>query len=107
MKITIKSVIIMLAALFVAGCYTPSSQMNQVHLGMAEKDVVKIMGQPVSRGESKGGSVTLYYSLQEIFSSPPQPYSVHLTDGKVDSYGRAEVNAPDRTVTPIIMPIVH
>jgi hypothetical protein len=102
-----KIFIIGLSALLLTGCYTPSSQMNQVHLGMSEKDVVKVMGEPVSRGESPDGSVTLYYSLQEIFGSPPMPYSVHLMDNKVDSYGRAEVDAPQRTVSPIIVPIAH
>ena len=101
-----KSFVVFASCFLLAGCYTPSSEMNQVHLGMAEKDVVKVMGTPVSRGEDKEGSVTLYYSLQEIFGSPPMPYSVHLTDGKVDSYGRSEVNAPQRTVSPVVVPIV-
>lgn len=107
MKITIKSAFIGLAALFMAGCYTPSSEMNQVHLGMSQADVIKVLGQPVSRGESKDGSVTLYYSLQEIFGSPPQPYSVHLSGGKVDSYGRDSVETQTRQTVPVVVPVVH
>jgi hypothetical protein len=96
-----------LVVLLLAGCYTPSSKMNHVQIGMSEADAVKVLGQPVSRGENKDGSVTLYYSLQEIFGSPPMPYSVHLTGGKVESYGRSEVDSPQRTTTPIIVPMVH
>lgn len=102
-----KILIVGLAALLMAGCYTPSSEMNQVHLGMGEADVIKVLGQPVSRGESKDGSLTLYYSLQEIFGSPPQPYSVHLTAGKVDSYGRDSVENQTRQTVPIVVPVVH
>ena len=80
--------------------------MNHVHIGMSENDVTKVMGAPVSRGETKDGEVTLYYSLQEIFSSPPQPYSVHLTDGKVDSYGRAEVDSDKGGHSTTVMPII-
>ena len=107
MKVTTKITVIGLSAIIMAGCYTPSSEMNQVHPGMGEADVIKVLGQPVSRGESKDGSVTLYYSLQEIFGSQPQPYSVHLTNGKVDSYGRDSVENQTRQTVPVIVPVVH
>jgi hypothetical protein len=101
-----KLIIIGLVALLAAGCYTPSSQMNQVHLGMSEAEVVKILGQPVSRAENKDGT-TLYYSLQEIFGSPPVPYSVTLVNGKVDSYGRDAGATQTRQPMPVLVPVVH
>jgi hypothetical protein len=101
-----KLTIIGLVALLAAGCYTGSSQINKVHLGMSEAEVVKTLGQPVSRAENKDGT-TLYYSLQEIFGSPPVPYSVTLVNGKVDSYGRDAGGTPTRQPMPVIVPIVH
>jgi hypothetical protein len=102
-----KLIIIGLAALLAAGCYTQSSRINNVHLGMSEADVVKILGKPASRGESKDGTATLYYSLQEIFGSPPVPYSVKLVNGKVDTYGRDSGETQTRQPMPIVVPIVH
>ena len=57
--------IIGLAALLAAGCQTPSTLLNKVHLGMSEAEVVKILGQSASMAESKDGSKTLYYTLRE------------------------------------------
>jgi len=102
-----KLIIIGLAALLAAGCYTQSSRINNVHLGMSEAEVVKILGQPASRGESKDGTATLYYSLQEIFGSPPVPYSVKLVNGKVDTYGRDSGETQTRQPVPIVVPMVH
>jgi hypothetical protein len=103
----IKILTIGLAALLAAGCYTQSSQLNKVHLGMSEAEVVKILGQPVSRAENKDGTTSLYYSLQEIFGSPPVPYSVMLVNGKVDSYGRDAGTTQTRQTVPVVVPVVH
>ena len=102
----IKILVIGLVSLLAAGCYTQSSRINTVHLGMSEADVVKVLGQPVSRAQNKD-STTLYYSLQEIFGSPPVPYSVTLVNGKVDSYGRDAGATQTRQPMPVVVPMVH
>jgi len=103
----IKLLLFALAASFLAGCYTQSAQLNKVQVGMSESDVVKILGQPVSKAVSKDSTISLYYSLQEIFGSPPVPYSVTLVNGKVDSYGRDGGANQTRQSVPIIVPMVH
>ena len=74
-----------------------------MHLGMSEAEVVKILGQPESSAEIKGGGKTLYYSLTE-WHVGFIPYSVKLVDGKVDSYGRDGGATSPQTV-PIITPV--
>ncbi len=101
-----KLAIMGLAAMLAAGCYTQSSRINTVHLGMSEAECVKVLGQPVSRAQNKDGT-TLYYSLQEMFGSPPVPYSVTLVNGKVDSYGRDAGPTQTRQPMPVIVPMVH
>ena len=46
-------------------------------------------------------------SLQEMFGSPPVPYSVTLVNGKVDSYGRDAGPTQTRQPMPVIVPMVH
>ena len=60
---------------------------------MTEPEVVKVLGKPVSRAESKDGSSTLFYTLAENAGLDAGAYSVHMLNGKVDSYGRDSVNA--------------
>ncbi len=105
MKTTL--VIMGLVALFAAGCQTPSTQLNKVHLGMSEAEVVKILGEPASRAESKDGSTMLYYTLRENMGSINSPYSVKLVGGKVDSYGRDAGGTQTTQPMPIVMPMVH
>ena len=96
-----------LALVVFTGCQTPSSQLNQVHLGMDEPQVVKILGQPASRAESRNGMVTLYYTLRENGSGTINaPYSVKFIDGKVDSYGR-DGQPQTSQVTPVVVPMAH
>jgi hypothetical protein len=74
---------------------------------MGESEVVKILGQPASRAESKDGSVTLYYTLNENgLGSINAPYSVKLVTGKVDSYGRDGASTTSQP-TPVIVPVVR
>jgi len=103
-----KITLIGLAALLLAGCHTPSTQLNYVHLGMNEAEVIKILGQPVSMAESKDGGKTLYYELAEGSKSgaDPAPYSVKLVNGKVDSYGRDGGQKTSEPM-PVVVPMVH
>jgi hypothetical protein len=100
-----KIIITGLAALLVAGCccYTRSTQINKVQLGMDETKVVTILGNPIGRGESRedtNTTVTLYYWLQEVPSFPPVPYSVRLVNGKVEAFGRDSGVIQSRTRVP-------
>ena len=105
MKTTL--IIMGLVALLAAGCQTSSTQLNKVHLGMSEAEVVKILGEPASRAETKDGSITLYYTLRENMGSINSPYSVKLVDGKVDSYGRDAGGTQTTQPMPIVVPMVH
>ncbi|MGB7769376.1 MAG: hypothetical protein WBN22_11065 [Verrucomicrobiia bacterium] len=102
-----KLLIIGLTALLAAGCQTPSTQLNKVHLGMSEAEVVKTLGEPASRAESKDGSITLYYTLRENIGSINSPYSVKLVDGKVDSYGRDAGGTQTTQPMPVVVPVVR
>ncbi len=96
--------IILALTVVVAGCMTSSKQLNKVHLGMSEAEVIKILGEPKSMAENHDGK-TLYYSLAEL-GVGNEPYSVKLVDGKVDSYGRDGGTMRPQS-TPIIVPMVH
>ncbi len=48
-----KLIVIGLAAILAAGCKTSSKELNKVHLGMPEAEVVKILGEPESQAETK------------------------------------------------------
>ncbi len=98
--------IVLALAVMMTGCQTPSSQLNKVHLGMSETDVIKILGQPASIAENHDGK-TLYYTLRENgLGSLNAPYSVKLVGGKVDSYGR-DSGATGQQPMPVIIPMVH
>jgi hypothetical protein len=80
--------VIGLVSCLLMGCQVPSSQLSQVHLGMTEAEVLKIMGQPANIVENRDAK-TLNYMLREDWAGAIRsPYSVKLVNGKVDSYGR-------------------
>jgi hypothetical protein len=90
-----------------AGCVTWESQINDVHIGMNQTQVVGVLGKPSSHIQTKDGNVIYYYSLDKAFVGYI-PYYVKFVGGKVDSYGREDglqvVGAPSST-TPIIAPV--
>jgi hypothetical protein len=101
-----KLFILGLALALVAGCHTSSTRMNRISIGMSEEQVRNILGSPSSKSVNKDGSTTLYYTLNEaVIGEYPVPYSVHLTDDKVDFYGRDAGGA--QMPRPIVTPIVH
>ena len=101
-----KTLALIAIGLLLTGCFTSSRQLNKVHLGMSEAEVLKILGEPASRAESKDGSVKLFYSLCEghtgnrVFAS----YSVNLVGGKVDAYGRDSGTVSTQAPAPVIIP---
>jgi hypothetical protein len=107
-----KILIIGLAALFVAGCLSPASKINNVSIGMTKDEVIKAMGTPASVTADDKAEY-LNYALSETgpqFGVPyvATPYEIKLVNGKVVSYGRAEVVNPPATVTqPVVVPVVR
>jgi hypothetical protein len=110
MKITSS---LMLFALCLAGCLTPASKINAVHLGMTKAEVLAVMGPPTSVTADQTAEY-LNYSLAEGmrtgYTATQSPYEVKLVNGKVVSYGRAG-NPPPGGRGPVFipqpMPIVH
>lgn len=97
-------------AALLSGCATPSTTINKIHIGMTEAEVIKVMGEPVGRGESKDGTKMLYYSLQEYVGQPPLPYAIEMQNGKVESYGRdagISAGSPAAIPMPIVTPVVR
>src|SRR5256885_14119116 len=96
--------------LFLSGCWTPASRMNDVRLGMSRAEVVAIMGQPSSTTADTSAEY-LNYSLPEAYSyaGTRTPYEVKLVNGKVVSYGRAGVSRAEarRQTTPTPQPTTH
>ena len=103
----------MLIALVFAGCLTPASKINAVHLGMTKAEVLAVMGPPSSITADQTAEY-LNYSLAEGmrtgYTATQSPYEVKLVNGKVVSYGRA--GNPQRAgggpvFIPQPMPIIH
>ena len=103
----IKFILTLVMALLVGGCQTPSNQLNKVHLGMSEADVIKILGPPASIADNHDGK-TLYYTLREDWAGATlAQYSVKLIDGKVDYYGRDGGSSRTVTPMPVVVPVTH
>jgi len=84
-----------LIALIVAGC-VHGSQMEQVRAGMNHEQVVALMGQPESSTNTPGRECAQYTVLKDFWSRVPwsmsDRYYVCYTDGRVDSFGRADTD---------------
>jgi outer membrane protein assembly factor BamE (lipoprotein component of BamABCDE complex) len=101
-----KNIVLGLAMAFLCGCASSSKLLNNVHLGMGESDVVKILGSPDSEAETKSGKV-FYYTLRQPANGTLNlnaPYFVKFVGGKVDEYGRQISSQTENTVSP--MPII-
>jgi hypothetical protein len=84
----IQRIVVAIAILVLfTGCVTWVSSMNQVSDGMTKKEVISILGNPVSTASPGHGVEILRYSLDHAFVGWEE-YYVKLVDGKVDSYGK-------------------
>ena len=84
----IQRIVVAIAILVLfTGCVTWVSSMNQVSDGMTKKDVISILGNPVSTASPGYGVEILRYRLDHAFVGWEE-YYVKLVDGKVDSYGK-------------------
>jgi len=80
-----------------AGCATPSANMNKVSIGMTKDQVVKALGQPESTRATQNTEFMIY-TLRERLDGRPfvditphevlGQYYVRLTGGRVDAYGQ-------------------
>ncbi len=82
-----------LTALTVAGC-VHGGTVEQVHAGMSRDQVAALMG-PADMSTSTPGRECAYYTvLKDFWSRVPwnmsDRYYVCFTDGKVDTFGRAD-----------------
>jgi hypothetical protein len=82
-----------LVAVASGGCVHTSS-LEKVRAGMSPDEVVAVMGQPESSIHSPGRSCSVYTVMKDFWSRTPwsvsDRYYVCFTDGKVDTFGRAD-----------------
>jgi hypothetical protein len=87
----------LLLSLPVAACVHGQS-MDQVHAGMTHDEVVAVIGQPDVTSNTAGRECSRYTVSKDFWSRVPwdmsDPYYVCYTDGKVDTFGRANVAHP-------------
>ena len=85
--------IALLAALAAGGCVT-TNNLDQVHSGMSQPEVVPLMGPPESSMHIAGRDCAVYTVMKDFWARVPwsmsNRYYVCYTDGKVDYFGRAD-----------------
>jgi len=84
-----------LIALFAGACIHGST-VEQVRAGMTRDQVVALMGEPEGSTNTAGRECSQYTVLKDFWSRVPwsmsDRYYICYTDGRVDSFGRAEVD---------------
>lgn len=109
-------ILLLTSVIVLAGCASPSSNLNRLSIGMTKKEVVAVMGSPDSTAAPGNGVEILRYELTNTSAATDlfllgvshgatayrgaQEFYVRLIDGKVDSYGR--VGDFDSTKDPTI-----
>lgn len=93
-----RTYIALIAGLLVgmAGCLKPEPVLYRVSLGMSEKRLMEALGPPLSVKEGGDGKTLEYESWTNNLHGRPahmQKWHVHLSAGKVDSYGMDEAKA--------------
>ncbi len=86
-----------LAAGLLAGCVTASS-LDGVQAGMSPAQVQAILGEPEAVAHAPGRQCSYYTVLKDFWSRTPwslsNRYIVCFDDGKVQSFGRADMPTP-------------
>lgn len=81
------------SAALLAGCVHGSS-LERVQAGMSRDEVKAIMGQPEGEAHSPGKECAYYTVLKDFWNRTPwslsNRYYVCYTDGKVETFGRAD-----------------
>jgi len=81
----------LIAILILNGCIghaTVESKINKINTGMTKLQVLSLIGMP-DQAKSANGSEDLIYLLSESAwdTQSPEPYVIHLVNGKVDRFG--------------------
>jgi hypothetical protein len=83
----------LLIAVLAGGCVHGSS-LEQVHAGMSREEVAALMGRPDGSSNTPGRECAFYTVLKEFWSRVPwnmsDRYYVCFSDGKVETFGRAD-----------------
>ena len=90
--------LVTLASLAVSGCYTAHEyRLENLHAGMNRDEVQAALGAPEGSVNSPGQDCAYYTVLKSFWRRTPwtmtERYRVCYTDGKVDTFGRADAPA--------------
>lgn len=90
----LRATLILLMANLLVGCVTAST-MDEVRAGMSPDQVQTILGEPETVAHAPGSQCSYYTVLKDFWSRTPwtmtNRYVVCYDDGKVKSFGRADV----------------
>jgi hypothetical protein len=85
----------LLIAGLASACGVPGEKFQQVQAGMSRDEVVSLMGQPKGSTHDAGRDCDTYSVAKDFWSRVPwdmnHTYYVCFADGKVQSFGRADV----------------
>ena len=79
-----------MALLGLAGCLKPEPVLYRVSIGMSEEKLLEALGPPLSVKEEGAGKTFAYRTWTNNMHGNPahqHDWHVHLSQGKVDSYG--------------------
>ena len=89
--------LVLSAANLLVGCVT-ASNMDEVRAGMSPDQVQTILGEPETVAHAPGSQCSYYTVLKDFWSRTPwslsNRYYVCYDDGRVQSFGRADVANP-------------
>ncbi len=92
-----RAVLGLLSALLATGCVHGSS-VDQVQAGMTREQVSTLMGPPDGTANEPGRECAYYTVLKDFMSRTPwsmsDRYYVCYAGGKVDTFGKADGDAP-------------
>ncbi len=89
-----KRALIGLPIMLLAGACVHATSVDQVHAGMDRSQVVAMLGAPETTNNTAGHECAYYTMTKDFWSRTPwsmtDRYYVCFTDGKVDTFGKAE-----------------
>lgn len=90
------------SAILLGGCVTGGS-VERLQAGMDRNQVQSIMGPPEGEAHSPGKQCSYYTVLKDFWNRTPwslsNRYYVCFTDGRVETFGRADSGPDDRAIT--------
>jgi len=89
-----KRAVIGLPVVLLVGACVHAASMDQVHAGMERSQVTAMLGPPETTNNTAGHECAYYTLTKDFWSRVPwsmtDRYYVCFTDGKVDTFGKAE-----------------